>query len=149
MIKESIERIQTHENTRIQPGEPYRIPDAASVGDGVPQGDLYIMLAGEIPDGCKLVESPTDLDRQLVPGNTTGSKHCLRSLSTVDLYWPEGWSHSLDYEGLAGPAMICKEATTIDHPTHGAVTIPAGSTVVTGYQRVYDEELKRERRAAD
>ena len=145
----AIERVQRHQNTKIGPGEPFRFSEASTVGDAVAQGDLYIQIVESVPDGFDHQTQSKDIDRQLVPGNTVGSKHCLESLATVDLYWPAGWSHSPTYEGLQGPALVCKEDTSILHPTHGTVTIPAGFTVVTGYQRVFDEEQKRERRAAD
>ena len=146
---QTIKALQTWSNPKIQPGETFRFSPAVASGDGVAQGDLYIMIADRVLDGYTKVESPTDLDRQLVPGNTTGAKHCIESLDTVELYWPEGWSHSLSYEGLAGPALVCHSETTILHPTHGSVVIPEGFTVVAGYQRVYDAELRRERRSMD
>lgn len=148
-IMKTIERMASHKNSNLGPGEAYRIPDAADVGECVPQGDLYLSIASGIPEGYHRVEQPTNLDRQLVPGTTTGSRHCLERLDTVDLYWPTGWSHSLAYEGLAGPAFVCREDTDVLHPTHGTVTCPAGRVIVCGYQRVYDDELKRERRAQD
>ena len=94
-----------------------------------------------------MVKKPTEADKQLVPGNTQGAKHCLASLSGVKLYRPTAWGPN--YDGLHGPALELSKPATITHPTHGDVTIPAGSTVLCHYQREWDQEQKRERRNAD
>lgn len=138
---------------RVNPGDPIAIPNSASVGDGGSQGDLIIRVEkyGYVPQGFRIVENPTDEDRQLMPGNsnTTGSKHCLASLDTCVLFWPPGWTHDQSYNKYSGPVLHCSDDTTITHPTHGDVTIPGGMCVSLHYQRVYDEELKRERRQLD
>lgn len=130
----------------VRPGQPCRITEAWTAGDTAWQGDLGLMLVDAVPEGYVKIAKPTDQDRQLVPGNTQGSKHCLDSLDGVTIYHPKDWGA----EGnLRGPCLILKESRTILHPTHGAVTIPANRTILCGYQREYDQELKRARRAAD
>lgn len=146
---ETIKRIQQHENTKIRPGELFRFSEAVTVYDGVAQGDLYIMIADQIPEGYFLVQTPKEIDKQLVPGNTRGAKHCLDSLEGVELFWPQGWSHSETYDELQGPGLICHVEKRILHPTHGPVIIPGSFTIITGYQRVHDHQLKRQRRAMD
>ena len=134
-------------NAKIQPGQPATIPVAASYGDEAWQGDLGFIVAKGIPPTYNKVKLPTAQDMQLVPGNTQGAKHCLTSLEGLELYRHSDWGQN--YEGLEGPAIKAITATTVEHPTHGNVTIPAGMIVVCRYQREYDAELKRERRNAD
>jgi hypothetical protein len=134
-------------NHRVTPGQPQRISDAAGVGDGVWQGDLGIEIIAEVPREYSRVAKPTAQHKQLVPGVTEGAKHCLDSLSGVDLYHPSGWGP--DYSGLQGPALVLTEERTITHPAHGHVSIPAGNTVLCRYQREFDAEQQRERRNAD
>ena len=133
-------------NGRVKPGQSHSFPDAASVGDFGWQGDLKITLVDEIPNGLDRVESPTAGDRQLVPGNTQGAKHCLDSLDGVQLFRLSEWGPG--YEGLVGPAVKLNAERTVQHPTHGDVILPAGTYSFT-YQREFDAEQKRERRARD
>ena len=134
-------------NSRITPGEPHRISEAATAGDGVWQGDLGIEVVVSVPEDYVKVENAVDKDRQLVPGNTEGSKHCLDSLVGVELFRPKDWGSN--YEGLEGPACILSKQRIITHPKHGDVTIPACTTVRCRYQREFDAEQQRERRNAD
>ncbi len=130
---------------KIGPGNPIRISEAADVGEGVWQGDLGIEIVDTTPPLAKAIWIKGDL--QLVPGNTQGSKHVLQSAENCLLWMPDGWGHY--YEGLIGPTIKCLAESTIVHPTHGAVTIPADRIVRIRYQRERDAELKRDRRNAD
>lgn len=130
----------------VGPGQPLYLNSAAAIGDGVWQGDLGIEIVAGLPDGY--VTAPVRL--QLVPGNTTGSRHCLLDPSTVtEFALPQGWSDNQDYDGLRGPYFQCVKDTTIPHPIHGPAIIAAGHCIALRYQRNLDEETKRERRAAD
>ena len=149
----TIEAIEKHAASirdglaKIQPGEPHTISDAAATGDGFAQGDLSIILVDAIPDGYKRIQTPTDKDRQLVPGNTEGSRHCLDSLDGVELYRHENWNQN--YDGLMGPLFRLSKERTITHPKHGDITIPADRCVLTTYQPDYDAETRKTRRNAD
>jgi hypothetical protein len=147
-----IEKIQKHaakirngEHDKIGPGVPVTMSNALVAGEGVAQGDLNIIVADSVPRGYVLIKKPQSRDNQLVPGNTVGAKHCLDSLAGVTLYRPQQWTE----ESLDGPCLVLTQERTVLHPTHGAVTIPAGMTVVCHYQREYDRELAIERRARD
>lgn len=129
----------------IKPGQPVRISEAASVGDFVRQGDLYLIVSDKVPSGY-VKATAKNKSVQLVPGNTEGAKHCLDSLAAVDLYYPKDWPNA---ESLDGPCVVAREGVTVLHPTHGSVFIPAGTTVHARYQREWDAEQKRERRNAD
>lgn len=144
-----IKEIQEHATMlaeKVIPGQPAILNEAASVGDGIWQGDLGIEIVEMVPPDYVLVENPTDNDRQLVPGNTQGSKHILKSINSVKLYRPDNWPN---IDGLLGPCLVVTEDTVIVHPTHGSVTITAGHTVLCRYQREWDQEQKQAKRNAD
>lgn len=149
----AIEKLQRHTakirngKHRVKPGQPIRFPEAAAHGDFIRQGDLYLILIENTTSfaGYSVVESPRDIDRQLVPGNTTGAKHCLDSLKGVTLLRPVEWTG----ETLQGPLLRLSQERVVMHPTHGAVTLLAGTTILCHYQRELDQELRKERRARD
>lgn len=148
-VSEVVERIvgfaksiAANECETVKPGQPVRFTEASTVNDRIWQGDLSLTITEDkVPDGYKPVQTMV----QLVPGNTVGSKHCLDGTSGVEMFLPEVWNE----ESLNGPWMRLTEERTVLHPIHGSVTIPAGFCVAADYQREYDLELQRERRAAD
>lgn len=129
-------------NDKIQPGQAARLSEAASVNDFARQGDLYLYVVAAIPAGYSKAKKPS---KQLVPGKTEGAKHCLDSLDGVELYLPADWNE----ETLAGPCVKLAKERTVVHPVHGNVTIPAGFTILCGYQRDFDYQTRQERRNAD
>lgn len=145
-----IETIQKHaENIKngletVKPGMPFKMTTAATVGDGVWQGDLGLEVIEKVPSNYVKVNNVGNTT-QLVRGNTIGSRHCLDSLQGVELYHPNDWSD----ESLFGPVFITSLERTVLHPTHGAVVIPAGMTILCRYQREWDKELAKERRTRD
>lgn len=148
-----IDEIVDHANdiaggkAKVHPGQPTSFPEAASVNDEIWQGDLGIVVIEKVPTQYSLIAQPSEQDKQLVPGNTEGAKHCLDSFMGVEIYRHGDWGQN--YEGLEGPVLKLKEERTIEHPKHGNVTIPAGFIVQCRYQREWDSELARERRNAD
>jgi len=147
-----IEQIQAHaeairngEHDKIGPGVPIAMSPALVPGEAIAQGDLLLVVAEKVPAGYKLVKNPTEQDRQLVPGNTVGAKHCLDSLAGVTMHRSPEWGP----EQLEGPFLQLTQDRKILHPTHGEVTIPAGMSVHCRYDREFDAEQQRERRAAD
>lgn len=102
-------------------------------GDELRQGDLYVTRIAEVPAGAVKVERP---DKQLAPGTTQGSRHCLRSLKSVTLY-------CIAQPGpLDGPVIEARRAFWVDHPEHGNRQLPAGVYAIT-YQRAFADELRR------
>lgn len=66
-------------------------PAAATVGDAVRQGDVYIQLIEDVTDtpfGYKLQNNP-EFPIQLAPGNTKGSRHMLEASDGVVVYKSE------------------------------------------------------------
>lgn len=139
------QKIKNGEHETIKPGMPFAIPASWVAGDAGAQGDLIVVILDDIGEGFRLVAKPTDADRQLVPGNTIGAKHCLDSLDGVALYRRSDWGT----ESLEGPQFRCQTDRVIDHPTHGAWTIPAGRCIGIEYARERDAILKQQRRNAD
>ena len=129
----------------VSPGLPFRINEAATVGDMVWQGDLGLEIVDDVPSGYVRVKSPTDADRQLVPGNTQGAKHVLDSFDGVELWRPAEWPNVTQL----GPAFVLRKERAVTHPTHGDVTIAAGHAVLCSYQREWDSEQLAERRNMD
>lgn len=151
-IEASLGRVQARSEAilggtaKVSPGQPLAFTGAENDGDTLPQGDLYLVWRewDAAPEGYALREGGSV---QLVPDNTVGAKHCLDSLDGVAVFDPPGYGPG--YESLAGPVLVTEKEARISHPTHGPVTIPAGSVVECRYQANYDEQLKRERRALD
>ncbi len=135
-------KISRNELENVRPGMPLRFTEACSVNDRIWQGDLAITIANEVPSNYKKVQNVT---KQLVPGTTMGSQHCLDSLDGVTMYLPQTWNE----ESLDGPYLVLSKERTITHPVHGDVTIPAGFEVQITYQREYNKELEKEMRARD
>ncbi len=124
-VKESAEKIDRSKSQRF--------PEAASPGDCFRQGDLYLTLLDGIPKGAVREKQP---DRQLAPGTTQGSRHCLDSLAGVKAY------RLADPTPLDGPILDLAEERTVEHSEHGHVTLPPGVYGVT-YQRQFADEIRR------
>lgn len=144
-IQKQARQIANGKHPTIRPGQPIRFPEAASELDTIRQGDLYLTVCERVPSGYVRIDKPKDSDRQLVPGNTQGAKHCLDSLEGVELYRPKEWTE----ETLEGPYMRLAKERTVLHPTHGSVTLVASMGFHCTYQREWSREQAKERRARD
>lgn len=137
---------------RIHPGQPLT-SEGLSAGDIIPQGDLYIRIAAtheRPPADYITVHEPVGDQLKLVPGPDAGSHHWLDSGVGVTMFLPPEWGS--DLESLRGPWLVLTEPRTIEHhgpSRHGSVHLSAGQCVELGYQRVWDAEHRRERRARD
>ena len=145
----AIEEIQQHAQRilngqeKVTPGMPLVFTEASTPNDAIWQGDLCLVISEltSPPEGWVRHEKNT----QLVPGLTEGARHCLDTFDGVEMYVPPKWND----ESLVGPFLMVKQECKVLHPVHGTVTIPAGFNVECFYQREYDKEQKRERRARD
>ena len=132
----------------VKPGTPVRFTEASTINDRIWQGDLAITIKSVKPKSYQFIDSNEFINLngyQMVHGSNQGSKHCIDSFDGVKMYIPNEWNE----ESLQGPFLILTKERTITHPKHGDVTIPANFCVQITYQREYDEEQKRERRARD
>ena len=123
---------------KIKNDETQQFPEAASPGDSWRQGDIYITLLDKVPDPSLAESKPK---KQLAPGTTQGSRHCLDSLEGVTIYSPTRPGM------LEGPVILLREERAIEHPEHGDIVLPPGIYGIS-YQRSLDSE-ERERRVLD
>lgn len=140
-----LETFDIHMET-VAPGQPAQFTEACVAGDTIWQGDLGITMVDAVPKGyqtkCPVENHDT---KQLVPGNTTGARHCFNTMEGVELHYPEDWGKE---ECLDGPTAVVSGGQVIEHPKHGNVTLVKG-VFKFSYQREFDAEQKRERRARD
>jgi hypothetical protein len=74
---------------KIKNDEPQNFPEAASIGDAVRQGDIYIQLIDDVTSAPFLFKPATPaFPMQLADGNTKGSRHCLEHGRGVTVYEP-------------------------------------------------------------
>lgn len=115
----------------------HHFSNGASPGDAWRQGDVYVTLLDAVPAGTVQIKAI----KQLAPGNTPGSRHCLDAMLGVRAY-------RLAAPGpLDGPVLLLTKERTVTHPEHGHVVLPPGVYAVT-YQRNLDV-LEREQRVLD
>ncbi len=116
---------------RIDPDAYARLPAGAIFAQ---QGDVYLAKLATVPTDARRI----DAHRQLVPGVSMGSRHCLDSLAGVSMFL-------LAHPGpLDGPILLLTETRTIVHPKHGDIVgIPSGAIVHVQYQRMYADTVRR------
>ena len=74
---------------KIKNDAPQQFPEAASIGDAVRQGDIYIQLVDTATKAPMLYKQATPtFPLQLAEGNTKGSRHCLEHSDGVTVYEP-------------------------------------------------------------
>ena len=79
-VDEAVERVLNDQDQRF--------PEAASIGDTVRQGDVYIQKIADVtttPAFYRKLDNPT-FPYQLAPGNTKGSRHMLEHADGVTVY---------------------------------------------------------------
>ena len=84
-LREAAERAE-----QIKNDAPQKFPEAASIGDAVRQGDIYIQLVEPVTSCPMFYRPATDVafPMQLADGNTKGSRHCLAHGNGVTVYKP-------------------------------------------------------------
>jgi hypothetical protein len=77
---------------RIKNDAAQQFPEAASIGDAVRQGDIYIQLIDPVTSAPQLYTRALQpvFPYQLAEGNSKGSRHCLASGNGVTIYEPVG-----------------------------------------------------------
>jgi len=107
------------------------VPYGACLGR---QGDIYLWKLAGLPEDAIEVEPY----RQLAPGATRGSRHCLDALTGVRMF------HRRTPGPLDGPILWLSVPRTLTHPTHGDIVgLPAGAILKITYQRLYADEVRR------
>jgi len=161
-LESHVAEIRSGRNPKLQPGQPVHLTEACSVNDAVVQGDIIVTVVRAqaekwkdgatlktvkklIPKGYVQIENITGPFLQLVPGQTEGARHCLESGDGITMYRPAEWLE----ENLDGPLLFCSKPNKILHPVHGPVFISGGMVVKIDYDRQWDLEQAKERRARD
>jgi len=130
-LRKSVESMDASKTERI---------GAASPGDVVRQGDLYLVCLES-----RAGEQET-MFRQLAPGTTQGSRHVAVGKCTVRtgcIHATVAKHHAGVPEELVGPSIECLGDVTVTHPEHGDKVLPAGTNWAVVYQRAYAEEIRR------
>jgi hypothetical protein len=75
---------------RVKNDAPQQFPEAASAGDAVRQGDVYIQLIDDVTSAPMLYERVLQpvFPLQLAEGTSKGSRHCLAHGNGVTVYQP-------------------------------------------------------------
>lgn len=145
---------------------PVRFSEAASLGDNVRQGDIYLVLI-PMPKATDLTAIPAAqlaAGYQLAPGNTQGSRHVLqfgRDSLGATVFTPKNQAAIADLVNkhakldkpvpaeLIGPVFQpgSKDAVIV-HPEHAhavipAATVPSDMACAVVYQRAFAEEVRR------
>lgn len=125
----------------IKSGAEIVFPRAASPGDYMRQGDVYITLLDKLPNSAVLVGKPSP---QVAEGNTQGARHIMNSLDGVKVFKKSDASvidgPILDFRGISST-----ETRTLTHPQHGDVVMPCGEGMIfeITFQISHAEVLKR------
>lgn len=139
-IKKTLADIETAAKTKAKPDAI--VHKRMAIGEYHRQGDVYFHRVGELEFERDTVHRTTPVmstaGYQIAPGETQGSRHVvpLRDLTSIQI-----GTHG-DATALHGPMIKAKKAFTVEHPEHGAVTLPKGTYQVY-YQRQFAEELRR------
>lgn len=132
-----------------------RYHEIVKEGDVIPQGDVYLRrIASESDEDRRALEreirafwpdfrlgplGPETRQRQLVQGNTIGSRHEIDApdMAHVTLYAP-----SSEAGPLEGPVIVAHGRFLLVHPEHASHSIPEGVYQVT-HQRDHALEMAR------
>lgn len=151
MISELIKHQEKLENKElpVKPGQMETLSEAATENDGARQGDLYFVVRStdgsfNFPENYSEI-TPGEIDKQLVPGNTKGAKHCLEHLDGVRMALPSSFSRDESYMG-PGPIVLFQKENTKVHPEHGAIVFKEGFCVEFGYQKSLNQDEEEIRR---
>jgi len=147
MIEQHAENIRNGLDEKVKPGMDAYFTEACVEGEGIWQGDLLLVIAGDtLGEGFGKNHAQED-NHQLVPGETVGSRHCLENLDGIEVFYPKEWNE----DSLIGPYFTVAKGTTaiVTHPTHGNVHIPGGFNIQCYYQKEQDREQEKVRRALD
>lgn len=121
-----------------------RVEREMKPGEWWRQGDLYGVCLAKLPaDAVKQVFSPSDTVWQLVPGNTMGSRHCLRLTEGVEFY------RKKNAGPLDGGYIVAKNRAYIEHHPgddgHAHIDYCAKVVAVIYQRDAAAEEIRRVR----
>ena len=123
-------------------------PSVAVDGKGVRQGDVLLFFHEDVkkfPEKDLLAAANEEF--QLAPGNSVGSRHCVKLPEGCVAVAPKE-ERIKDTRLIAGPVLYIKAGTTLDvtHPEHAhhSIKFPKDCRVEVGFQPDYaTSELRR------
>lgn len=137
--KSTVSAAQAYEQVRttgVEKSKPVtKTIEKIGFNEGVRQGDLYIMRIKDVPADATPIDNP---DRQLVPGTSQGSRHCI----TAETFANVKLLRLKQPTALQGPVIKAEKTFEVEHPEHGHFILPPGIYQAV-YQRAYAEELRR------
>lgn len=127
MMKTATEVHDGVQAAAMQASPATRVVEAMLPGQAIRQGDIYLIRLAAIPPNLP----PVAPGRQLAPGTTRGSRHCVDG--SVSLYEIPGAGR------LDGPLVVATERFRVTHPEHAHFSLPPGAYQVR-YQRNFAVE---------
>lgn len=128
----TLEKIHAH-GLEVADDSTQRI--TPEIGKYAAQGDVNFVFLHCVPKNA-IAANPVS---QLAPGNTRGSRHCIRQSDMKHVRF----FRLPNPNPLQGLILVFDEETTVEHPEHGDHVYPAGTIVAVTFQRRYADELKR------
>ena len=131
---EIFNQIKVHGQSSADATTKTILPEILFPGKYVAQGDINIWPLESLPESVQ----PAQPERQLAPGTTRGSRHCIceKSMHYVEFY-------KLPHPNpLQGPILVFNDYVTIEHPEHGNQIWPPSVVAIT-YQRRYADKIRR------
>jgi len=129
---QALETLKQCASERINCGDPQTI-EVMYPGDAFRQGDIFIVMLESLPEAATKMDAPEG--RQVAPGNTRGSRHCVEATDDVTFY------RVFDGDDLSDTIVDASSAGfTLRHPEHADVTVPCGT-----YRIVHQQNERNER----
>lgn len=131
-VKQIEDRAKTSDQT-------LRVIKTMKVGQAVRQGDIYLVKVQK-----ELTKQNYPLNvRQLVPGNTLGSRHCAEA--PAQLFESDNTPiPGIAATALRGPIVVSPDQFTVSHPDHAHVSLPGGT-----YQVLFQLDFLMQQRVQD
>lgn len=128
--KQAIKRLRKSSHECIDCNQPVTVP-TMQPGMMWAQGDVGVLRIAELPRGAKKAERTEN--GQVAPGNTQGSRHCVREEQGVTWYRFGG-------DGLSDIAIEADRPWTLTHPEHAHCTFEPGL-----YQFIHEQNEQNQR----
>jgi hypothetical protein len=120
-----------------KPATETRVLKEIKPGQGVRQGDIYIVATHGLKPGKRLTQ------RQLAPGETQGSRHIAEAPAQI-FESPGHPIPGIQANALLGPLVEADQRWNLAHPEHAHASFPPGQ-----YQVVYQLDFAAQRRVQD
>ena len=135
---------QVRESVSHPKPDPISISNRNSIGEWVRQGDVYFQLVDGTSYNFNNLKPVHQFNGQLAPGNTRGSRHCLRQEDLPNVRAFEDPCFGRRENPEAGMILQVNADVEVPHPDHGTVKIGKDCTIRVTYQvNQFDAERAR------